>query len=231
MPTPRRDEAGKGCLSATIRSMTPVRGGSGLCVSLIISDGEHEEEQALTIAAEAYAGLRFLHPYGKAAGRVLSEDQLAELDAASTLFAAIERGLNLLAYGDATEDALVRKLRERGFDAGVALDAACRLRERGYIDEPEQLARFVRLSLRKGWGPARIAAAAREKRFSRDTLEQLPELLADVDFAEACAAVITKKWGSLPTDPSARRKSAAALMRLGYSWGEIQAGEKLVREE
>lgn len=217
-------------LTAAIRQITPVRGGSGLSVALVLSDGAHEDEQALVIAAEDYAEMRFLHPYQKAAGRALDEDQLAALDGAAARFAAVERGLNLLAYGDATEATLCRKLRERGIDGEVAAAAARQLAERGYIDEPEQLARFVRLSLRKGWGASRIAAAAREKRFSRETLAGLPALLADVDFAQACAEVIEKKWGELPSDRPARQKAAAALLRLGYSWSDIRGAERLMGE-
>ncbi|MBR7184312.1 MAG: RecX family transcriptional regulator [Clostridia bacterium] len=210
-------------LAGEIRRITPVRGGSGLCVVLAISCGEQAEERSLTVSVEDYAGLRFLHPYAKAAGRILDGEQIAALDEAADRFSAVERGLNLLSYGDATRAGLARKLRTRGIGRDEAEAAADALAARGYIDEDAQVERFLRAELRKGRGPARILAAAREKQFGDEAIAHLRDAMAEVDFAEICAAVIEKKYGEFPEEPNAKKRAIAALMRLGFSYGEIKA--------
>ncbi len=213
-------------ITAKIDRITPVRGGSGLSLALTVTDGEHEESRTVLISTEDYAGMRFLHPYEKAVGRVLDGDRMEELDEAAETFSAIEKGLYLLSYGDATEAALVRKLRERGFSACRAASAARQLAARGYIDEDAQIERFLRVALRKGWGPRRILAAAREKRYAEAALSHLQDLLAEIDFCALCAIVIEKKWGSLPADRAAADKAIASLIRFGYSMNQIQAAKK-----
>lgn len=217
-------------LKAAIVHITPVRGGSALTVALTVTCGDHAEDRAITIAVEDYAELRFLHPYAKAAGRTLDVEQIDLLDGAAERFAAIEQGLRFLAYGDSTEAALTRKLRERGYAADTAASAAAQLAARGYIDENAQIDRFLRAELRKGRGLRRILAAAREKRFGDAAIEHLHDALAEVDFIEICADVIEKKYGTLPTEPAARQKAAASLMRLGFSWSEVKEAERMMKE-
>ena len=138
-------------------------------------------------------------------------------------FAALEQGLSLLSYGDATKAGLIRKLRRRGISAEIAEASAEQLAARGYIDECAQIERFLRNELRKGRGARRILAAAREKGYGDEAVARLRDRLAEIDFAEVCAAVIDKKWGTLPTACDARQKAVAALLRLGFSLGEIQS--------
>ena len=210
-------------VSVKIAQITPVRGGSALSVALCIAGGGEAETRAVVISAEDYGEMRFLQPYAKAAGREITLEQADALDEAAGKFAAIERGLYLLSFGDATEASLARKLREKGFSAEAASGAAAALAARGYIDEVAQIERLLRAELRKGRGSMRILATAREKRFGDAAMVHLRDALAEVDFAAVCAAVIEKKYGSLPDEPAARKKAIAALMRLGFSLGEIRS--------
>ena len=209
-------------LSAVIRDIIPVQGGDALCVTLILTGDGGSEAKSFTISHVQYAALSFLHPYGKAAGRSLTADEVEAIDAAAEHHAAVARALNLLSYGDMTERALVRKLQLRGIPEETARSAAAAMAEQGYIHEDDQLERALRACLRKGWGPLRIAAALRQKGFSRDVLDTLPERLSGIDFAARCAEVIERKWGELPTDRTARQKAIAALMRLGYTREQIK---------
>ncbi len=219
-------------IHAVVRHITPVRGGAALSVSLTLlaPDGEASEDRALTVSVEDYAAMRFLHPYAKAGGRELDFDQIAALDEAEERFAAIEQGLSLLSYGDNTEATLVRKLRERGYAADVAASATAQLAARGYIDEVAQVDRYLRGELKKGRGASRILGGAREKRFGEAAMVHLRDALAELDFAALCAVVIEKKYGRLPVEPKERQKAAASLMRQGFSWSEIKAGDALAAQ-
>jgi SOS response regulatory protein OraA/RecX len=210
-------------IEARIERITPVRGGSALSVEICVESGGESESRSVVISAEDYGEMRCLQPYAKAAGRELTLEQVDALDEAAGKFAAIERGLYLLSFGDATEAGLARKLREKGFDAEASASAASALAARGYIDESAQVERLLRAELRKGRGPARILAAAREKRFGDEAITHLRDAMVEVDFAAVCAEVIEKKYGSLPDEPKARQKAIAALMRLGFSMGEIRS--------
>jgi len=209
-------------VDCTIDHITPVRGGSALSVALTLTCGGERESRAITIAAEDYGEMRFLQPYAKAAGRAVTPEQVDALDEAAGRFAAIERGMYLLSFGDATEASLARKLRERGFSAEASAAAASALAARGYIDEIAQAERFLRAELRKGRGRSRILAAAREKCFSDEAIARLRDAMEEIDFVEICAEVIEKKYGTFPEEPNAKKRAIAALMRLGFSFGEIK---------
>lgn len=219
-------------MTAIIRHITPVRGGSALSVALTVvsPDGEASEDRAITVSVEDYATMRYLHPYTKASGRELDMDQLTALDEAEARFAAIEQGLRILGYGDNTEATLVRKLRERGYASSVAVDAAAQLSARGYIDEVAQVERYLRAELKKGRGASRILGGAREKQFGEAAIVHLRDALEEIDFAALCAVVIDKKYGRLPLEPKERQKAAASLMRQGFSWSEIKAGDAMVAQ-
>ncbi len=208
-------------LSAVIREIMPVQGGDALCVTLTLEGDGGSEVHSYTVSHLQYAELPCLHPYAKAAGRSLTAEQVAEIELADCRHAAVRRALNLLSYGDLTQQALVRKLLLRGIDRETAEYAAAVVAESGYINEEEQIERALRACLRKGWGPLRILQALRQKGFSRESMETLADRLAEIDFAGQCAEVIERKWGALPTDRPARQKAIAALMRLGYTREQI----------
>ncbi|MBQ2766799.1 MAG: RecX family transcriptional regulator [Clostridia bacterium] len=208
-------------LSAVIREIVPVQMGSALCVALTLCGDGGSEEKSFIVSDRQYAELPCLHPYEKAAGRRLTQEQVVQIEQAAVRHAAVSRALNLLSYGDLTEQTLVRKLLLRGIDRDAAEFAAAAMVEGGYINEEDQIEGALRVCLRKGWGPLRIVQALRQKGFSRDVLETLPDRLAEIDFAARCAEVIERKWGSLPTDRLARQKAIAALMRLGYTREQI----------
>ena len=127
------------------------------------------------------------------------------------------KGSNLL-----SRRRLVSKLTARGFEPDLAEGAADYLEEKGYLSEDDAAIRFAEQGLRKLWGPRRIREDLFARGFAADVVAQAMEELASVDFGENCALVISKKYGSVPEDPGARRKMVAALMRLGYTSEHIR---------
>ena len=110
-----------------------------------------------------------------------------------------------------------------GYSKEEAAAAAERLRDAGLINEDAQLEHEVEKCLRKLWGARRIQNHLWAKGFAKETLASLSALLAPVDFAENCAALIRKRCGSLPGEQEERKKLFAALVRYGYSPDEIRA--------
>lgn len=162
----------------------------------------------------------------------ISPETAAELMEAGNLCDAIRRGMNLLQYGDRSERRLAYQLAAKGFERSVAEAAAAYLNERGYIREDTTALRRVEQNLQKGWGPRRIREDLRAQGFTAEAVEDAMELLADVDFVEQCAAVIRKKYRTLPRERVDRQKAIAALMRLGYDTDTArEALRRVLREE
>lgn len=146
------------------------------------------------------------------------------------LQAAIRAGLNLLGFGDRPARRLLSELKAKGFDGEVAQAAVERIVAMGYIREGSAAESRIRQNLRKGWGARRIREDLRARGYSPEVIEEATAAaLAEVDPAEACAAVIAKKYGGVPADQGERRKMTAALLRLGYESGEIREAMRLLR--
>lgn len=143
--------------------------------------------------------------------------------------AAVARGLRLLAYGDMSRCRLVRKLNERGVPPDTAEQAADILETSGYLREADACLRRAEQGARKGWGKRRIAEDLYAQRYPRELVEEVMDTLSDeVNFADACAAVIRKKYRTVPTDSDSRRRMTASLARLGYSMEDIRAAIQTV---
>lgn len=145
---------------------------------------------------------------------------------------AVKRALSILEYGDNSRKRLIRKLTERGFDEEIAESAVARLVEMGYLREHDACARRAEQGVRKGWGKRRIAQDLYAQRYDRETVETVMcELEDEVDFTENCIGVIRKKFRVVPEDRDARRKMAAALMRMGYGSDEVRHAMQTVSSE
>ena len=142
-------------------------------------------------------------------GDVLEGEALALLTEEEDRTLAVKRAVEILAYGDTSAAALLRKLRERGFSAEAAGHAVSLMTEKGYIREEELLLRQIALYGKKGWGPRRILPALLRKGFPRASVveafsrakseglydaEAIKAALAD-GLSEEAAHAIWKKRG------------------------------------
>ena len=68
--------------------------------------------------------------------------------------------------------------------------------------------------------------------FDRDTAREALDALSPDELADALDFLIRRRCpGVLSPDPAARKKAAAALMRLGYSTDEIREAVRRARDE
>ena len=113
---------------------------------------------------------------------------------------ALRCGEHLLSYGSNSMQTLARKLTQRGYSREIAQNAAARLSATGLIDEQKDVRREVEKCLKKLWGAKRISAHLWSKGFAKESMEELPVLLSEVDFTANCAALLRKHYGALPKD-------------------------------
>lgn len=212
--------------SAAVTSIRAQNNGAEIAVTVTWEGNAGERQSRVyVILTEQYAVIRPVKGS-------ISDAGLSALESASRLRGAIREGERLLSYAPSTVRNLTRKLRSRGFAQDEAESAAERLKEIGLIDEENDLEREVAVCLRKLWGERRIRTHLWSRGYSHDVLEELPELLAEVDFADNCAVLTRKRYGKVPRDPGERRKLCAALARYGYSPEEIrEAFRILMRNE
>ena len=191
----------------------------------ILSDEGQQESRTYYVLPHQYAALRL---------RVGEIDtaKADAIEAAAQLCDAIRRGLSLLSYGAQSERTLCRKLQMRGIDADVAQQAAAYLHGLGLMDESADARRIVVTCRRKRWGMRRILSHLFEKGYHESVIREIQQELEGEDLVPDCMALIRTKYRGVPEDRNERQKMTAALMRYGYSIGEIRhAMERVARED
>lgn len=221
-----------------ILSVTPEGEGETIALMLALPAEENGDgggkcrRVKLRLLAEQYADLR-AEGIGMTEGQISPETAEA-LREAGELCEAIRRGLSLLQYGDRSARRLVAGLSAKGISRETAEAAAAYLVRKGYVREEDAAVRRAVQDQRKGWGPRRIREDLWAHGFEGETVDRAMSELDEVDFAEACATVIRKKYGDLPSGSDGageRRKMIAALMRLGYDSAQIREAMRLLQRE
>lgn len=209
-------------LTVTIRDLREQSQGDAVALTVVLSAGTHTENRTLIIGTADYARL-------KPKKGTVSEETFDALETAARIFGAMRKGENLLAYGANTRQMLVRKIMRHGYSREEAETATERLGAMGLIDEESDMRREVEKCLRKLWGEGRIRNQLYTKGFDRETMELLPQMLEEVDFAENCRRLIVRQYGGAPTNGDEERRMVAGLYRYGYRMDEIRTAVRALR--
>ena len=212
-------------MNITITDMRALDGDSLVAVHvLIVSEDGMRDARVYHILPAQYAALR-LRPGEIDCGVVDALERAAEL------CRAIRKGVQLLSYGRQSERTLNQKLRARGFSPAVAAEAASYLRRQGLFEEGADAMRVAQACRRKHWGMRRILSHLHDKGYPEAILREVQEQLREDDFVPDCADLIRIKYGGAPGDREEKQKMIAALLRYGYSLGEIHRAFELVMQE
>ena len=158
--------------------------------------------------------------FGLRAGDRLDEAALGRLKEAAGISDTKAAAADLIGRRAMSRRDLEKKLREKGASEAEARYAAEWMEAIGAIDDAEYAALLARHCADLGYGPARIRERLREKGVPRelwdDALEALPPSGEQIDrFLES------KLRGRLP-DEKEKQRLCGALLRRGFSWGEIK---------
>jgi SOS response regulatory protein OraA/RecX len=153
---------------------------------------------------------------------VISREKLDAVEAAAQVSAAYTRALTILAYGANSAQALILKLRQRGFDAAVSQEAVSLLCERGYLREESDAGREAERCLAKGWGRRRIESYLRQRGYTKEAADLAMKELEDTDEGERCAKAARRKSCTAPDDEKEKQKLIAYLIRQGYDMTTIR---------
>ncbi len=181
-------------------------------LSAVYIDGEY----ALKIDTETIIS----SPYS--VGSEISDDELKELVEMSGEKRAKEKALWLLSNRDHSKRELETKIR-RTEDADAAKKAVERMEELGLVDDEkfaeryaEQLINIKHLSV-KG-----AKYKLLEKGIDKDLADEILDELSP-DPREHIEILIERKYKNNLKDEKGRRRTVAALQRMGYSWSDIKA--------
>lgn len=180
----------------------------------ISCDGEY----TFTVDAEYW----FSSPYyGK--DNIDDEEELAAFYEAVGSHCAFIAGLRLLSYRDHSTKDLVTKLVQKGHKREYSENAVEKLKEYGYVND-ERYARYLAESLleRKGMNIRAIKSELMHKGISKQISDNVTESL-DFDPILRIIDLLNTKYSRKISDEKGVKRTVASLMRLGYSWSDINS--------
>ena len=126
----------------------------------------------------------------------------------------------LLEYQNRSCQALFERLLEKGAEEQDAAYAVARLRELGYLDDARYGALIVRDLTARGYGKSRARQKLREKKVEESVIQALLETYEP--DREKLSALAASRLRGKTLDRRELKRTADALFRRGFSWGEIQ---------
>ena len=159
--------------------------------------------------------------FGLRAGDELDETTLARLKEAAGVSNVKATAADLIGKRAMSRASLEKKLKEKGASEAEARYAAEWLEAIGAINDADYAALLVRHCADLGYGPARTQEKLYEKGVPRElwdeALDQLPDNGEQIDrFLQS------KLRGRMP-DEKEKKRLTDALLRRGYSWGDVKA--------
>ena len=159
--------------------------------------------------------------FGLRAGDELDKPTLDRLKEAAGVSNVKATAADLIGKRAMSRRDLERKLQEKGASEAEARYAAEWLEAIGAINDADYAALLVRHCADLGYGPARVREKLYEKGVPRelweDALDQMP------DNGEQIDRFLQSKLRGRTPDEREKKRLTDALLRRGYSWGDVKA--------
>ena len=167
-----------------------------------------------------------LASFGCTAGKVITDEQLHELLAASNLHRAKEKALYLLEYRSRTRRELYDKLSPL-FGEEAAETVLERLEDLGLVND-EAFARDYAEQLleRKHFSRERTAFELMKKGIDRDTIDTVLDEF-ETDPCEQIQALLSTKFARRLSTEKDRIRTINALKAMGFHWQDIREAMEL----
>ena len=159
--------------------------------------------------------------FGLRAGLELDGETLEAVKASVKASSARAAAANMIGSRALSKKELTKRLIKKGNDEADAQAAADWLEDIGAVDDAGYAAALARHYGGKGYGTARVKEELRRRGVDRElwdeALEEMPET------AEILDRLIQKKCRGDLSDPKEKKRVSDALMRRGFSWGDVKA--------
>lgn len=155
-------------------------------------------------------------------GCTVTEERLEELHQEDELRSARDKALAILARAPQTAYGLYGKL-SRHFGSEASEAAVARMVQLGLVNDLDYAGRCARDMLNlKGWSLRRIGQELRRRGIDEETAAQCLSQFEEVDPQQQLAELIRRKYQRYLQDEKGLRKTVNALLRFGYSYGDIR---------
>lgn len=151
-----------------------------------------------------------------------SEETLALIRHLDEVCRGVKCGRRILGYGANSASALRMKLIGKGICSDCIDEILAILFDEAGLDEARDAMRLCELQLERGIGARRIISYLRGRGYTDESLADVREYLAELDFGDICRDALLKKFGSLPEDIDRRKKCIDYLLRRGFSYSDIK---------
>lgn len=161
-------------------------------------------------------------------GYDIDESCLAELREKISCRRVYNQAVSILSRRDHSCKELEEKLKSRGMGE-YSRYAVSRLVEQGYLDDERFAASYSRELIRlKGYGRRRVEQELYRKGIDRDII---CAVLDECEFpSERLTELIERKYSKYLDNEKGVNKTVNALLRLGYSYGEIKDSLKEIAD-
>ena len=137
---------------------------------------------------------------------------------------AVREAAAMLTTGDKSASVIIRKLTRKGRSPESAQYAVELLKKRGYLNEEDACRRIAETLVRsKHYGRRRVRDYLISHGYDVGTASLAAGEIPDEDIRDALNYHLTRKYRDFfGLSIQERKKAAASLMRLGFSWQEIR---------
>lgn len=181
-------------------------------LSLVYIDGEYAMKLDTATLAEN----------GITVGCVIEDDELKELIEKSNYKRAKEKALWLISGRDYSKKQLMDKIKKDSSEE-TAEEVCERMEELGLVNDENYARRLAHdLIYLKKLSVRGAKYKLMDKGIDRELCEEILEEF-DVDPVEQLVELIERKYADKLDDEKGRRRTVAALQRLGYSWSDIKS--------
>lgn len=159
---------------------------------------------------------------GITVGCVIEDDELKELIEKSNYKRAKEKALWLISGRDYSKKQLMDKIKKDSSEE-TAEEVCERMEELGLVNDENYARRLAHdLIYLKKLSVRGAKYKLMDKGIDRELCEEILEEF-DVDPVEQLVELIERKYADKLDDEKGRRRTVAALQRLGYSWSDIKS--------
>ena len=160
----------------------------------------------------------------------IDDEEFAAFQKAASSDRAFNAAVNILSHRDHSSKELIRKV-SRKCDSDAAHEAVERLENMGYLDD-ERYAQSLAQELfeRKGMGLRRIEQELCRRGVSRETARECVENI-ECDNVSRIVDLLQTKFAGRFEDEKGRKRTFAALTRLGYGYSDIMSAMRRLGED
>lgn len=155
----------------------------------------------------------------------ISEEEFSKIKLSSEKRKAYDKALRLLTNRACSEKELYNKLILK-FSPEASDYAINKCKELGFLDDREFSEKYARqLMKNKKYAPKRIKQELYNKGVKREIVEDALNNL-DFDAKNSIKEIIDKKYADSVHDEKGLKRTAAALVRMGYGFSDIKSSLK-----